>query len=141
MAGYSGTPLDRKLGIKPGHRVLLRGAPDDLAALLAGLAKEAKFVNAARSPGTIDVQLVFVRKLAALAPAFEKARGLMTTDGAVWLCWPKKSSGIATDVTDTSVRGTGLASGLVDNKVCAVDETWSGLRFVIRLKDRAKAKG
>lgn len=138
MAGYSGTPLDRKLGIKPGHRVLLRGAPEELAALLAGMAKEAKFVTAARSPRTIDVQLVFVRKLAAIAPAFEKARSLMTIDGAVWLCWPKKSSGIATDVTESSVRGTGLAEGLVDNKVCAVDETWSGLRFVIRLKDRAK---
>lgn len=137
MAGYSGTPLCRKLGIKPGHRVVLRSMPEAARRDLVEGEPDASYAASARSAGTIDVQVVCVERAGTLGRELERARRLMTTDGAVWICWPKKSSGVATDLSESMVRTTGLASGLVDNEVCAVDDTWSGQRFVIRLRDRA----
>jgi hypothetical protein len=126
-AGYSGTPLARKLGIEPGMRVALIGdAPDDLAGRLEGA------VVVRRLSGRFELILVFVRSRAQLdrrLPAVLAARG---EGGSLWLAWPKRASGVATDLDDTVVRASGLASGLVDNKVCAIDKTWSGLRFVAR---------
>jgi hypothetical protein len=136
MAGYSGTPLPRKLGIKAGARVGLVGAPSDFDRTLGELPLGAtvRAVGGGRAP--FDVIVCFAgsardlaRDLAALAARLDPAGGL-------WIAWPKKSSGLATDLTDVEVRRRGLALGLVDNKVCAIDETWSGLRFVVRLADR-----
>jgi hypothetical protein len=134
MAGYSGTPLVRKLGIKEGHRVALVDAPDGAEALLADLPPGVTLLRAARAP--IDVVVWFVterrvleRKLASLADRLDRAGGL-------WICWPKKASGVSTDMTEHVARDAALALGLVDNKVCAVDDVWSGLRIVYRLRDR-----
>ena len=130
-AGYSGTPLHRKLGIKPGHRVLLAHAP-------RGFEVEGSPAPTRRraDSGTYDVQLVFVPDRAALTERFAAGQARMTTDGALWIAWPKRASGVATDLTDDVVRAHGLDAGLVDTKVCAVDETWSAQRFVVRLRDR-----
>ena len=134
MAGYSGTPLPKKLGIKEGHRVALIDAPDEIDELLADLPPAVTVLRSVRAP--VDVMLWFVtqrrvleRRLADLAERLDRAGGL-------WICWPKKASGVPTDVTENIVRDAALELGLVDNKVCAVDETWSGLRIVYRLKDR-----
>ncbi len=129
MAGYSGTPLPRKLGVKEGHRVLLVGAPD-LPALHG--------VPVHRRPGRepYDVILLFCRDAATLRRRFPAARDRLVTEGGLWVCWPKRSSGVPTDLSENPIRDYGLAQGMVDNKVCAVDETWSGLRFVYRLADR-----
>ena len=130
-AGYSGTPLHRKLGIKPGHRVLLAHAP-------GGFDLVGSPAPTLHRPGSghYDVQLVFVPDRAALADRFAAGRARMTTDGALWIAWPKKASGLGSDLTDDVVRAHGLAAGLVDTKVCAVDATWSAQRFVVRLRDR-----
>ncbi|MGH7132834.1 MAG: DUF3052 domain-containing protein [Phycisphaerales bacterium] len=138
MAGYSGTPLAQKLGIKPGSRVLVAGAPRGFEKTLEGLPPDAKLETAAARGAKYDVMAVFVttqkmltRQLAAMMPRMQLACGL-------WFAWPKKASGVATDVTEDAVRDAALAAGLVDNKVCAIDQTWSGLRVVIRVKDRPK---
>jgi hypothetical protein len=131
-AGYSGTPLPRKLGIKPDHRVLLAYAPSDVTLTAPGATVHRRPSGSTR----YDVQLVFVPALAALGPRFDAARERMTVDGGLWIAWPKRSSGVMTDLDENVVRDHGLAVGLVDNKVCAVDETWSALRFVVRLRDR-----
>ena len=127
-AGYSGTPLPRKLGIRPDSRVLVLGAPD-------GFDPGAPFH---RRPGRepYDVVLLFCPDRAALTRRFDAAAARHTTAGMIWVCWPKRSSGIPTDLGDHVVREFGLAHGRVDVKVCAIDETWSGLKFVIRLADR-----
>lgn len=125
MAGYSGTPLAKKLGIKAESKVVLLDAPDGLR--LPGVTGAASGVG--------DVTLLFV----IAAKQLEKLKGLrgkMPQDGCVWACWPKKASGVVTDVGENLVRDVALASGLVDVKVCAVDEVWSGLKLVIRVKDR-----
>ena len=134
-AGYSGTPLPRKLGIKPGARVGLIGAPHDFDAVLGELPPDVTVVRRAR--GRLDVLVVFVQKCSELErrlPALKKA---LDQAGGLWVAWPKRSSGVATDLGEATVRELGLATGLVDNKVCAIDATWSGLRFVYRLADRA----
>ncbi|WP_395728754.1 DUF3052 domain-containing protein [Nakamurella sp.] len=127
-AGYSGTPLPRKLGIRPDSRVLVLGAPD-------GFDPGAPFH---RRPGRepYDVVLLFCPDRATLARRFAAAAARHTTAGAIWVCWPKRSSGIVTDLGDAVVREFGLTHGRVDVKVCAIDQTWSGLKFVIRLADR-----
>ena len=133
-AGYSGTPLSRKLGIKPQARVGLIGAPYDFDEVLGELPPGVSVRRRAR--GTFDVIVVFVQKRSELErrlPALKKA---LDQAGGLWVAWPKRSSGVATDLGEGPVREVGLASGLVDNKVCAIDETWSGLRFVYRLADR-----
>jgi hypothetical protein len=133
VAGYSGTPLPKKLGIKPGHRVLLVDAPSSfaLAPLPAGVTIDRKPDAAA-----YDVIVAFCPDAAALTDGFGDWRARLDPAGGLWIAWPKKSSGVATDLTENAVRDIGLAVGVVDNKVCAIDETWSGLRLVIRLTDR-----
>jgi hypothetical protein len=129
-AGYSGTPLPRKLGVKPDSRVLLDGAP-------RGFALEG--VDAHTRPGTApyDIVLLFAPDRARLAKRWAPLVARLETAGRLWVCWPKRSSGLQTDLSENDARDYGLAHGLVDIKVCAVDETWSGLAFVRRLTDRS----
>ena len=127
-AGYSGTPLWRKLGVREGHRLALLDAPDDLplADLPAGVDLRR------RLGGELDVIVVFTTRRADLArrwPAFLRA---LVVDGGLWVAWPKRASGVATDMTEDVVREVALPTGMVDNKVCAIDGTWSGLRCVLR---------
>jgi hypothetical protein len=137
MAGYSGTPLVQKLGIKAGHRLALLGAPDGFAATLGQLPTDAA-LRADLRGGPLDVIVLFASERARLASAFGRAARRLTQSGGLWVAWPKKASGVPTDLTEAVVRGVGLDAGLVDNKVCAIDEVWAGLRFVIRLQDRRK---
>lgn len=138
MAGYSGTPLAQKLGIKPGSRVLLADAPRGFEKTLEGLPPDAKLETAAARGAKYDVMVVFITTQKALIKQLAAMMPRMQPACALWFCWPKKASGVATDVTENTVREAALAAGLVDNKVCAIDETWSGLRVVIRVKDRPK---
>ncbi|HEY4106155.1 MAG TPA: hypothetical protein VGM44_19785 [Polyangiaceae bacterium] len=139
MAGYSGTPLPQKLGLKPSARFGIVAAPKDFATTLGALPQGVTVTDAARGNSSLDVILCFADSLAKLARTLPRAHERLASNGGLWICWPKKASGIATDVTEADVRRLGLARGLVDNKVCAIDETWSGLRMVIRVVDRAKA--
>ncbi len=137
-AGYSGTPLPKKLGIKSGHRVLLVHAPAGFATKLAPLPDGV--VVTARLAGTssCDVIVLFASRAAELRSAFPQCRARLAETGGLWLAWPKKSAGVPTDLSEDPIRAVGLAAGLVDNKVCAIDEVWSGLRFVVRLADRSR---
>jgi hypothetical protein len=132
-AGYSGTPLGKKLGITRGHVVWISEGPDYLAEFLAN---EIEAIYTADTPPVADVILLFANSMKEFSTRFGSAAERLAQNGGLWACWPKKSSGVQTDLTENLVRDFGLAYGLVDNKVCAVDETWSGLRFVIRVKDR-----
>jgi hypothetical protein len=134
MAGYSGTPLVQKLGIKPDARVHFACAPADFAATLGPLPAGVDEVGP--SAKGLDFALLFVTDRAALAKRFAKFAGRLVSTGMLWVAWPKKASGVATDLTENIVRDIGLEAGLVDVKVCAIDDTWSGLKFVYRLKDR-----
>ena len=134
MAGYSGTPLSKKLGIKAGARVALVGAPTGFVATLEPLPEDARVVRALRAP--VDVAMLFCKRAADLERGFARCATLLTPAGGLWVAWPKRSSGIATDLSEAAVREYGLGAGLVDNKVCAVDDTWSALRFVVRVRDR-----
>jgi hypothetical protein len=138
MAGYSGTPLVNKLGIKPGHGVALVNAPPDFTATLGDLPEDLTLRTEARSPALFDVILLFTRSAADLKKRFSPLAARLTPAGGLWIAWPKKASGVVTDLTEDAIRRIGLNVGLVDNKVCAVDDIWSGLRFVIRLQDRPK---
>jgi hypothetical protein len=134
MAGYSGTPLPKKLGIVEGSRVALVGAPETFAALLAPLPAEVRFEPPrARS---LDVVLLFADRAAELERRFAREAARLDTAGMLWIAWPKKASKRPTDLTEDVVRRIGLDAGLVDVKVCAIDEVWSGLKFVRRLRDR-----
>jgi len=139
MAGYSATPLPQKLGIKPGCRLGLANAPADIARILGTLPAGVASAEAGRERGPFDVVMCFVSQAARLEGALNKLRPKLDPAGGLWIAWPKKASGVATDVTEAVVRERGLASGLVDNKVCAIDDVWSGLRFVVRLADRPAA--
>ena len=130
--GYSGTPLVQKLGIKPGARFHFVGAPDHLPDLMGPLPVGAT----PASRGKLDFSLLFVRKLTELTRNFPRLRDRLESNGMLWVSWPKKTSGVPTDLTENVVRDFGLANGLVDVKVCAIDDTWSGLKFVRRLSDR-----
>jgi hypothetical protein len=135
VAGYSGTPLPKKLGIKEGHRLTLLGAPADFLDTLGELppgVQIAKKIGKAPS----DVIVAFVKSKADFLAVFPKAQDNLQKTGGLWFAWPKKSSGVKTDLTEDVIRDHALAAGLVDNKVCAIDETWSGLRIVVRVKDR-----
>jgi hypothetical protein len=134
VAGYSGTPLPRKLGIKPGHRVLALNAPDGFGASLGELPDGVAVRATAR--GKADVIVSFHDRRAELAKRMPKLRALMEPAAGLWIAWPKRASKLPTDLTEDVVRELALANTLVDNKVCAIDETWSGLRLVIRLRDR-----
>jgi hypothetical protein len=136
MAGYSGTPLPQKLGIKEGSRVALVGAPAgfDLGMLPTGA------VVKKRVGKQHDVIVAFVTVRGKLAGMIDQLRPKMTDAAGLWIAWPKKASGVATDMTEQAIRDVALPTGLVDNKVCAIDETWSGLRLVIRRELRPKQK-
>ena len=132
MAGYSGTPLPQKLGIKEDHKVVILGAPPAFAATLGALPTGAAVATKLAGKAPLDVLIVFITKRADLAPLIERVRPRMAPAAGLWIAWPKKSSGVATDMTEQAIRDVALPTGLVDNKVCAIDETWSGLRLVIR---------
>lgn len=131
-AGYSGTPLPKKLGIKPGHRLVLLGVPDGFE--LGELPEDVNVVR--RAQGEADVIVSFHTARADLERRLPRLRELMRPAAGLWIAWPKRASKMPTDVTEDVVRELGLANRLVDNKVAALDATWSGLRLVIRLKDR-----
>lgn len=130
-AGYSGTPLPVKLGIKPGRRVAVLGAPATPSVVPEGMQ-----AADALGGGTFDVIVVFVRSRADLVRGFGDAKRALDPAGGLWIAWPKRASGVPTDLTEDVIREVALAAGLVDNKVCAIDATWSGLRLVYRVKDR-----
>lgn len=133
MAGYSGTPLAKKLGIREGHRLAFPGAPagfEDLLELPDGVSVKS------RTAGPLDVIVFFTKRRAELERRLPALRRAMAPAAGLWIAWPKRASGVETDMTEDVARELGLANRLVDNKVCAIDETWSGLRLVIRLADR-----
>lgn len=138
MAGYSGTPLVQKLGIKPGFSVAFINAPEDFASNL-GLTEDVT-VRTRASARDLDFILLFVKNRADLSRSFLVQAARIKPNGMMWISWPKKTSGVKTDLTENVVRDIGLAAGLVDVKVCAVDDVWSGLKFVYRVKDRSKIK-
>jgi hypothetical protein len=132
-AGYSGTPLPKKLGIKPGHRVMLLSAPEEFDGL-AELPDGVTVVGRAR--GKADVIVSFHTERAELARRMPRLREAMEPAAGLWIAWPKRASKVPTDLTEDVVRELALENVLVDNKVAALDEKWSGLRLVIRLRDR-----
>jgi hypothetical protein len=132
-AGYSGTPLWQKLGLKPRMRVIVLNRPADLEALLVGGPTDLDYLG---KLATFDFALAFATSSRAFGAALAKLEPRLATDGMIWAAWPKKASGVATDLGEEAVRGAGLALGLVDVKVCAIDTTWSGLKLVRRLRDR-----
>jgi hypothetical protein len=134
MAGYSGTPLIQKIGIKPGHRIIVRNHPASFIKDLGKLPEGTQ--TAERVSGNANVVVYFTDRLAELQKDFARLSAALVADGMLWISWPKKASGRPTDLTEDIVRRVGLECGLVDVKVCAIDETWSGLKFVIRVKDR-----
>ena len=133
-AGYSGTPLPKKLGIKEGARVAFLQAPEDFGGAVAPLPEDVD-VRQAAEPG-LDVAVFFTTARAELAERMGELRGAIAPAGGLWIAWPKRASGVQTDMTEDVVRDVALPLGLVDNKVCAIDDTWSALRLVVRLENR-----
>jgi hypothetical protein len=131
-AGYSGTPLPQKLGIKENHKVALLGAPAGFDKTLGALPTGAAVTKKLAGKALLDVIVVFVTTKADLARRIDELRPRMQPNAGLWIAWPKKSSGVATDIVEQTIRDIALPTGLVDNKVCAIDDTWSGLRLVIR---------
>jgi hypothetical protein len=141
MPGYSGTPLSKKLGIKPGFRAHLFHAPAEVHGELREPLAACEVKNELKkNSDTIDFAMLFTKSRSELSKQFPKLAKTLAPAGMLWACWPKKSSGVATDLTENDVRAIGLAAGLVDVKVCAVTEVWSGLKFVRRVKDRKPVK-
>jgi hypothetical protein len=136
--GYSGTPLPKKLGIKEGSRLGLLGAPDGFDATLGELPFDVSVRQQARAP--LDVIVAFFTERTDLTRRLPVLKRAMTPTAGLWIAWPKRASGVPTDIDENVVRELGLAAGLVDNKVCAIDEVWSGLRLVYRLRDRRSGK-
>jgi len=134
MPGYSGTPLPKKLGIKDGFHVCLIGAPDDVSAELKASLSKCEVAKDGKVP--LDFAMIFTKANASLIQQFRRLGKRLAPAGMLWVSWPKKTSGVPTDLNENIVRDIGLAAGLVDVKVCAVTEVWSGLKFVRRLKDR-----
>lgn len=132
MAGYSGTPLPKKLGIKDGLRACLVDAPPEVRAELKAALDQCEIAR----DGALDFAMVFTKSNAALTKEFSRLAKKLRPAGMLWVSWPKKTSGVATDLDENKVREIGLAAGLVDVKVCAVTDIWSGLKFVRRVKDR-----
>jgi hypothetical protein len=132
-AGYSGTPLAQKLGIKTGSRLLLVGAPPGF---VPEPLPDGVTVHRRRGAGHYEVVMLFCPDARRLHDGFATLVDAITTAGALWVCWPKKASGVVTDLNEDGVRDHGLTCGLVDVKVAAIDATWSGLKFVRRLADR-----
>lgn len=137
-AGYSGTPLPKKLGIAIGHRVALLGAPEGFGATLGALPEGVVTATRLAGGAPFDVVVAFFSSRAELARRFGALATRLRPTGGLWIAWPKKASGVATDLTEDVVRAIALDARLVDNKVCAIDATWSGLRCVIRVADRPK---
>jgi len=129
MAGYSGTPLLKKLGVKDGSRVVLINAPKDLPEELKPFARSAR--------GEVDLAVLFMKSQAELKRDWPSVASRIVPDGMLWMAWPKKASGVATDLTENVIRDFALKSEFVDIKVCAIDDTWSGLKLVIRKEHRA----
>ena len=138
-AGYSGTPLPAKLGIKPGHRLAFVHAPDGFAATLGALPEGVLMAD--DHAGPLDLAVFFATAADALPAAFRAIGPRVHPAGTLWIAWPKKAAKVATDVTEDVVRATGLREGMVDVKVCAIDAVWSGLKFVYRLADREPVAG
>ncbi|MFY9608281.1 MAG: DUF3052 domain-containing protein [Blastocatellia bacterium] len=136
MAGYSETPLAKKLGIKEAFRVALVGAPKGFRSELEGLPKRVEFVTSLET--SLDLIVFFTVSRSDLLGNFSRLAATLAPAGMLWIAWPKKASGVPTDLSDGIVRQIGLDAGLVDTKVCAVNDVWSGLKFVIRVKDRPK---
>lgn len=134
MAGYSGTPLAQKLGIKAGQRVTTIGAPKGYRKLLVPLPERVSF-TAAIAANAPFVHL-FVKERQILEKELKRLRRLLADAGVLWISWPKKSSGVVTDITEDVIREVCLPLGFVDVKVCAVDETWSGLKLMVRRENR-----
>ena len=134
MAGYSGTPLPQKLGIKEGMTLAILEAPDSFTETLGRLPADV-WVHHNLAPSNIFI--VFGQWADELDEAFHAAVAKLPPDGAIWVAWPKRSSGVETDLTEDTLRDLFLPSGMVDNKACAIDDTWSGLRFVVRKENRA----
>ncbi len=133
-AGYSGTPLVKKLGIKPGFTILILNAPADYATTLGALPDGVTQVDTLAD--SLDFIHIFSKERAALETEFPRLKAALAPAGMLWVSWPKKASKVPTDLSDGVVRETGLANGLVDVKVAAIDAVWSGLKFVYRLEDR-----
>src|SRR5262245_19900411 len=142
MHSPSNAPLLRKLGIKPGQRVAFVDAPDSFAIALGPLPGVAVEPVEAPPDGEagFDGIVWFAADRAGLGGRVGELASLLRPAGGLWVCWPKRSSGVVTDLSDDAVRAAGLAAGLVDNKVCSVDATWSAQRFVIRLADRPRRR-
>lgn len=132
MPGYSGTPLPKKLGIKAGFRARLANAPAEVRAELREALAECEM----KARDNLDFAMMFTKSRAELAREFSQLAKLLAPAGILWVSWPKKTSGVASDLDGNVVREIGLVAGLVDVKVCAVTEVWSGLKFVRRVKDR-----
>ena len=143
MAGYSGKPLTQKLGIKPGFCIFVGDASASYPDIVGGLPEGATLATRLKAP--LDMVHLFATRSDGLANALTRSRAAISPDGMVWVSWPKKASGIATDLGDEVVRDIALPLGLVDIKVCAIDATWSGLKFVIprhqRLDHRLDQRG
>jgi hypothetical protein len=134
MPGYSGKPLTQKLGIKPGFTVLVVSGPRDYRRLIDPVPERVKIRRSGVGP--FDVIHVFSTQSKRLAEDLRRMEAIMPDEGMIWASWPKKSSGVGTDLDENAVRELALAIGLVDVKVCAVDDTWSGLKLVRRVRDR-----
>ncbi len=138
MPGYSGTPLAKKLGIKDGFRAALLHVPDEIKAKLRNALMKCQWEPVASKD--LDFILLFAKSLAVLRVELSSAAKALAPAGMLWISWPKKSSGVPTRLTEDVIRQSGLAAGLVDVKVCAVTEVWSGLKFVIPVRNRPKQK-
>ncbi|SRR6266849_5557041 len=134
MAGYSGTPLAKKLGIDVGSRIYLSDAPKNYLTLVAPLPEGIRVVR--KIDGETDIVHIFSTERAHLAAALRATLKRIKPDGTIWVSWPKKSSKVSTDITENTIREVALPMGLVDIKVCAVDEVWSGLKLVVRKENR-----
>jgi hypothetical protein len=137
VAGYSGTPLAKKLGIKDGSRVALLRVPADVRSELQDALAKCRIVK--HTSGPLNFIFLFAKSVADLERQLKAAPKAMAPDGMLWASWPKKSSGVATDLTEDVIRRSGIAAGLVDIKVCAITDVWSGLKFVIPVAKRPKA--
>lgn len=135
MSGYSGTPLGKKLGLKSGFVIKVKNEPEEYWDWIAPLPEDMKVATRSKKE-SLDFAHLFVKTNKTFEKEFIKFRDELKKTGMLWISWPKKSSGVATDLNENIIRDFGLADGLVDVKVCAVDETWSGLKFMFRIKDR-----
>lgn len=138
MAGYSQTPLVKKLGLKPGFRIAVVNEPADFMRTLGEVPDGLHWLKAPRAP--MDMVIIFSTEERKFRPVFAKAAATLAPAGMIWVAWPKKSANVPTDLRFENVQRIGLDTGLVDVKICAIDDVWTGLKFVIRVKDRAGSR-